>query len=131
MANRPNRNRTVAPKKRTQAEINRITPKGELSLSILEEKSARVLNINVQLPDGEVWAFYHLPMSMADARDFFEASEKDRLTALRDNVHTRLVKKDGTPFADDPEVWENVDVKIVDALCNAMLNSAKEEAGED
>lgn len=133
MANRPDRNRAkpVTNKKKTQAEINRVKPVGELSLDVLQEKSSRICDINVRLPDGEIWQFYHLPMTLAETRDFFDASDVDRLTAIRDNVHARLVKKDGSPFADDPEVWETVDVKIVDAICTAMIESAKEEAGED
>lgn len=131
MANRPIRNKTKPTRKLSQSEINRIKPVGTLTVDVLRQKSALVSTINVKLPDGEVYEFYHLPMTLADARDFDQATSEDRLTAIRDNVHTRLVKKDGSPFVDDPEVWETVDVKIIDVLCRAMLESAREEGGED
>lgn len=132
MANRPNRNK---PKKlTTQAEINRVKPVGELSLDLLKQKSSRINSINVKLPDGEIYRFYHLPMTVADAKDFFARSGEEsanRIEILQEMVHQRLVTADGQPFSEDPEVWEDVDVKILDALVTAMLESSQTEGGED
>jgi hypothetical protein len=130
MANRPDRNRNRTTKKKlSQTDINRAKPVGVLTLDLIKEKSARINTINVRLPDGEIYEFYHLPMTVAEARDFF--AREDKFESLKETCHQRLVNKDGTPLSDDINVWDDVDVKILDNIVNAMLESQKEEGGED
>lgn len=142
MANRPvrNRNRTTpnTTAKRTQAEINRTKPVGVLSLEVMNEKSIRVKTINVRLPDGDIYEFCHLPMTVAEAEEFFRESDASgRLAAMKTMLSEQLVNKDGSSFIPlkedgslEIETWDNIDVKIMDNLVDAILGSAREEGGE-
>lgn len=134
MANRPDRNRSkTASKKKTQAEINRTKPAGILTLDLLNKKSARIKTINVLLPDGEILEFYHKPMTVAQAEAFFSTinNEEDRLPALKSMLTDQMVNSDGTPFVESDEAWDNVDVQALNNLVDAILGSARSEAGED
>jgi hypothetical protein len=146
MANRPNRNsrNTSIPKKKTQSEINRTKPVGVLSLNLLKEKSKRIQTINVQLPDKDILEFYHLPMSVAQAEEFFDlirsenSTLSDTILAKKNMLNDQLVNKDGSKFVDenlsDEErlaVWDPIDIQAVNAIVDAILESPRSEAGED
>ena len=134
MANRPNRSRSVTPaKKKTQSEINRIKPAGVLTLDLLNQKSSRVKTINVQFPDQEVYEFYHLPMTVAQAESFFNGvtEEGARLASLKSMLTDQMCNKDGSPFVESDDAWDNVDVQALNSLVEAILGSARSEAGED
>lgn len=134
MANRPDRNRNKATKKKTQAEINRAKASGVLTFDALVQKSSRIQTINVQLPDGEIQEFYHLPMTVAQAEDFFQAvkEENSNVIEIKKSILTdQMATKDGKAFVESVEVWDNIDVQIVNALFDAILESPRANAGED
>lgn len=133
MANRPDRNRAKSTiKKKSQAEINRTKPLGTLTFDVLSEKSSRVKTINVLLPDGEIYEFYHLPMTVAEADEFFKKDEEGlRISKLKSMLTDQMVNKDGTPFVESADAWDGVDVQILNNLVDAILGSARAEAGED
>ena len=137
MANRPNRNRTVTKKKKTQSEINRIKPAGVLTFEALAKKSTNIKTINVELPDGEIQEFYHLPMTIDQAEEFFDTIGGDDKT-VADVIHAKkvmltnqMVNKDGTPFAQSVEDWGPIDTQIVTALVDAIMMSGREDGPED
>lgn len=134
MANRPDRNRNKSTiKKKSQAEINKTKAVGVLTLDLLNQKSTRVKTINVLFPDGDILEFYHKPMTVSQAEAFFDAvgSEEDRLSALKSMLTDQMVNKDGTPFVENDDAWNNVDVQALNALVDAILGSSRAEAGED
>lgn len=134
MANRPDRNRNKsATKKKSQSEINRIKPLGVLTLDLLNQKASRINTINVQFPDGEVYEFYHLPMTVAQAESFFDSTsdETSRLASLKSMLTDQMVNKDGTPFVTSDDAWDVVDVQALNSLVEAILGSARSNAGED
>lgn len=140
MANRPDRNRNKnngGTKKKTQAEINRVKPAGILTFDALREKSTRIQTINVKLPDGDIFEFYHLPMTVAQAEEFFETIKAqdsglaDVITAKRNMLTDQLVNKDGSKFVESADAWDSVDIQAVNALVDAILESPQAEAGED
>lgn len=135
MANRPrptSRASKSSPKHNmTQAEINRVKPAGVLSFDILEKEARKINAINVRFPDGEIYKFFHLPMSIGDGEELFQLStEQNRLVGLRQLLTRLMVNENGTPFA-TYEQWEPVPLKILNLLHEAMSNSAKDEPGED
>src|SRR3954469_24853597 len=132
MANRPVRTRTSKSSKRpmTQAEINRVKPSGVLSFDVLEKAAEVITPVNVKFPDGNIYKFFHLPMSIGDGQRLFKLStEESRLAALRQLLTDLMVNEDGSQFA-TYEQWENVPVKILNLLHEAMSSSAQEEPGE-
>lgn len=139
MANRPDRNNRnkSTTKKKTQAEINRVKPAGVLSFDSLQEKSSRIHTINVQLPDGEILEFYHLPMTVQAAEEFFDVIRdkdgglSDVIAAKRNMLTDQMVNKDGSKFVDSPEAWNGIDIQIVNSIVDAILESPRSEAGED
>lgn len=128
------RTRTVKKTaKKTQVEINRIKPVGVLSLETMQAKSAQIATINVQLPDGEIYEFYHLPVTVERSRSFLasrDGGEESRLDAMIELLTEILVTVDGKPFA-DMESFDKVDNRIIAALANAILASSRDEGGED
>jgi hypothetical protein len=144
MANRPKNRNSSSSTKKTQAEINRTKPAGILTLSTLREKSKRIQTINVQLPDKDILEFYHLPMSVAQAEEFFDlirsenSTLSDTILAKKNMLNDQLVNKDGSKFVDenlsDEErlaVWDPIDIQAVNAIVDAILESPRSEAGED
>jgi len=116
---------------KTQAEINRIKPSGSLSLDVLTRASQRVISINVKLPDGEIYQFHHLPMRLAQSEEFVSGvGEGERLSALRTLLTELMVNADGSQFADE-EAWNEVDIRIINNLFDAIMKSSQEEGGED
>lgn len=119
--------------KRTQVEINRIKPVGVLSLETMQAKSTRITTINVQLPDGEVYEFYHLPVTVEQSRLFYSVRTEggeSGLDAMLEMLSNILVTREGDPFA-DVESFEKIDTKIIAALSDAIFSSARDEGGED
>lgn len=143
MANRPNRNRSAdSKKKKTQGEINKTKPKGVLTFDLLQEKSHRIQTINVQLPDGDILEFYHLPMTIDQAEEFFDTiagknedgSDKtlaDIIYAKKTLLTNQMVNKDGSKFVDSVESWGSIDTHAVTSLVDAIMESPRSEAGED
>lgn len=144
MANRPdrNRNKSTTAKKKTQAEINRIKPAGTLTFDVLKQKSTRITTINVKLPDGDVLEFYHLPMTIDQAEEFFDTiSGKDEngesktvsdiIVAKKTMLTNQLVNKDGSKFVQSIEDWGPIDTEAVTAIADAIMESPRSEAGED
>lgn len=134
MANRPARSSKSAAKrpKKSQVEINRIKPVGVLSLDVLEAKSSNVETINVKLPDGEVYEFYHKSMTVGASEDFIsEASTANRVSAVRRMLAGLLVNKDGSPFIKDEADLRAVSWKVLNAIFEAINASDREEPGED
>lgn len=134
MANRPTRSSKSAArnkKQKSQAEINRIKPAGVMSLDILKKKASVVSTINVQMPDGEVYEFYHLPMTVDMSENFVSPGpDSNYVAALRDTLAELLVNKDGSPFVDDPEQLNPIPMSILNKLWVAISSSDKEEPGE-
>jgi len=131
MANRPS-SRSSAKKPKSQAEINRIKPVGTLSLSVLQEKSSVVETINVKLPDGEIYEFYHKPMTVGVSENFLDQStSKNRVEAVRNLLAELLVNKDGTRLVEDVEDLSNVSWKVLNSIFEAINASDREEPGED
>lgn len=136
MANRPNKTHTTK-KKKTQAEINRIKPTGVLTFDSLVKKSTHINTINVELPDGEVQEFYHLPMTIDQAEEFFDTIGGDDKTvadvifAKKTMLTNQMVNKDGSKFAENVEVWGPIDTNIVTRLVDAIMGSGKEDGPED
>lgn len=143
MANRPDRNRSKSiTKKKTQAEINRVKASGVLTLDVLKERSKRIRTINVKLPDGDILEFYHLPMTVDQAEEFFDTiagrnedgSDKtvaDIIFAKKTMLTNQLVNKDGSKLTDSVDAWGPIDSQAVTAIVDAILESAQSEAGED
>ncbi len=145
MGNRPDRTRnrsTSTAKKKTQAEINRVKPSGVLTLGLLQEKSKRIVTINVKLPDGDILEFYHLPMTVDQAEEFFDTiagknedgSEKtiaDIIFARKTLLTNQLVNKDGSKFVESVDAWGPISSLAVTAISEAILESPQSEAGED
>jgi hypothetical protein len=134
MATRPvrgsssKRGKSSGPK--SQSEINRVKPTGTLSLDVLTKASTRVITINVKFPDGEIYKFFHLPMSLAQAEEFYLNTTEQRLAALRTMLSDLLVNEDGSQFADET-VWDDIDIKIINNIADAIAKSGQEEGGED
>lgn len=140
MANRPDRNsrsKSTTNKKKTQQEINKTKAVGVLSFDSLKEKSTRIQTINVQLPDGDILEFYHLPMTCAQAEDFFDvlksegATLADVILAKKGMLTDQLVHKDGSKFVESVEAWDGIDIQAVNAIIDAILESPRSNAGED
>lgn len=138
MANRPSSRSKAAKKpKKSQAEINRIKPAGVMSLDVLEQKSSAIKTINIKLPDGEVYEFYHLPMTVGMSERFVEEIGVNRVKLLRENLADLLVNKDGTPFVADEDgnpdstQLQVISMDILNGLYEAINASDREEPGED
>src|SRR6476659_6197467 len=129
MANRPSRSSKSATKKpkKSQVEINRIKPVGVLSLQTLTEKSSNVATINVKLPDGEVYEFYHTPIT-ANMLENLSASSQ---TGVRDLLADVLTNRDGSPFVEDAVALGDVSMDILNLILKAINDSDREEPGED
>jgi len=136
MANRPVRSNTRRTSKSskptmTQAEINRVKPAGILSLDLMEKESEKVTAINVKFPDGEIYQFFHLPVSIDDAEELLaNTSEQNRIVGLRKLLSNLIVKEDGQQLATYDQ-WGPVAVKILNLLYEAITSSSREEPGED
>ncbi len=131
-----NRSRSsTAKQKKSQSEINRIKPVGVLSLDVLKAKAQQVHTINVQLPDGEVYEFYHLPVTVEQSEEFFSvistvSSSDDRLVTLRKLLADVLCNPDGSEFCTTDDLLQ-IDFHVRDALIDAIFASARSEGGED
>lgn len=135
MANRPpsraSRSSKSSKRVMTQAEINRVRPDAVLSYAVIEKAASVISSVNVKFPDGQIYKFFHLPMSIDDGQQLFKlATEESRLAALRQLLSDLVVTEDGKPFA-TYEQWGIVPVPILNKLHEAMTASAKDEPGED
>lgn len=136
MANRPTKNRNIK-KKKTQAEINRVKPAGVLTFEALAKKSTNIKTINVELPDGEILEFYHLPMTVDQAEEFFDTiggedkTVADVIFAKKTMLTNQIVNRDGSKFVESVEAWGTIDTHAVTALVDAIMSSSREDAGED
>lgn len=115
--------------KRSQAEINRVKPVGVLTIETLKVKAQQVHTVNVELPDGEIYEFYHLPVTVDQSEEFFSTQGQD-LSAVRKMLADVLCNKDGSEFCTEEDLGQ-IDYHVRDRLIKAIFSSAREEGGED
>lgn len=133
MANRPVRNRSTKSTKHkmTQTEINRVKPVGVLSLDLLEKEAQKIISINVRFPDGQIYKFFHIPMSVGDGEALVKTvTEQSKIEGLHKLLADLVVNEDGSPFA-TYEQWTEVPIAILTCLNDAISESTKSEPGED
>jgi len=100
-------------------------------VDLLERKSSAINMINVKLPDGEVYAFFHLPMTVGTSENFVsQMTEKNRILAVRQVICDLLVNEDGSPFFDDVDQVNPISWNIINAIFDAINQSDREEPGE-
>lgn len=117
--------------KRSQIEINRIKPLGVLSLETLQQKAQKVTSVNVELSDGEIYEFCHLPITVEQAEDFETGIlDGSRLSKIRTLASEILVNKDGTPFATEEQL-NQISFHELNKIVTAIFESARDQGGED